>query len=73
MKCDGWITSAHETSEKVTAIHLPGCELCGGIECGDSGEDLKLCPACWLRVQVSLVAYQKRRRSWVTKRKYAKT
>lgn len=46
MKCDGWITFAHETNEKVIAVHLPGCELCGGIECGDSGEDLKLCPDC---------------------------
>ncbi len=45
-KCAGWTEYAHETNEVLTLILFDGCEYCGGLDCGDTADVIKLCRIC---------------------------
>ncbi|KKN04766.1 hypothetical protein LCGC14_1094270 [marine sediment metagenome] len=45
-RCRGWLRPGHTTLLKLVTISTPGCNDCGGFDCGDSPELLHLCPKC---------------------------
>lgn len=48
--CAGWGRQGHSVEQALTTVYLIGCAQCGGLECGDAGELLPLCPACLRRL-----------------------
>lgn len=44
--CDGWTKKRHETYGELFWVIIPGCEYCGGSDCGDTGDALMMCGEC---------------------------
>lgn len=50
-RCEGWESRAHKTEGPVAMVYLHGCPYCGGMDCGDCGDAIYLCPSCLAELQ----------------------